>query len=100
MSDKKGFIVIDIPETCLDCQFCYEMHEGIEAYCSIMDDQNDTNLMREIDKDYCQEKPDWCPIRELPDKKPLYAENGDRSLDWEFNVGWNSCITKLEGDNK
>lgn len=95
--DKKGFIVTDIPETCLDCQFCFELDEGVEACCSITDNPNDTSLMREIDKDYCQEKPDWCPIRELPDKKPLYAENGDRPLDWEFNVGWNSCITNMEG---
>lgn len=56
MSDKKGFIVTDIPRTCLDCQFCYEIHEDIEACCSIMNNPNDTNLMREIDKDYCQEK--------------------------------------------
>lgn len=97
MSYKKGFIITDIAETCLDCQFCYEMNEGIETYCSIMDNPNDTSLMREIDKDYCQDKPDWCPIKEVPDKKHLYAENGDRALDWEFNVGWNSCVDCLEG---
>lgn len=54
------------------------------------------SLMREIDKDYCQGKPDWCPIKEFPDKKPLYAEKGDCALDWEFNVEWNSCVTKME----
>ena len=95
---KKGFIITDIPETCLDCQFCYEIHEGIEACCSIMNNPNDTSLMREIDEDYCQDKPDWCPIKEFPDKKPLYAENGDRALDWEFNVGWNGCVDYLEGE--
>lgn len=98
MSDKKGFIITNIPETCLDCQFCYELDEGIEACCSITNDPNDTSLMREIDEKYCQDKPDWCPINELPDKKPLYAENGDRPLGWEFNVGWNGCITKIEGN--
>lgn len=97
MSNKRGFIVTDIPETCLDCQFCFELDEALKACCSITDNPNDTSLMREIDVSYPQDKPDWCPIRELPDKKPLYAENGDRPLGWEFNVGWNSCITNMEG---
>lgn len=94
--NKKGFIVVDIPETCLDCQFCYEFHEGIEAHCSIADDLNEPSLMRSIDIAYCQGKPDWCQIKTLPKKKPLYSENGDRPLDWEFNVGWNACITNME----
>lgn len=95
---SRGFILVDIPETCLDCRFCVELHEGIEACCVLINNPNNRDEFREIDVSYPQEKPNWCPIKELPDKKPLYAENGDRTLDWEFNIGWNNCINYLEVD--
>lgn len=96
VSDKKGFIVVDIPKICSDCDFYCEIYKDIEACCSLADDLDDPSLMRTIDMEYCHEKPDWCPIKEFPEKKPLYTENGDRPLDWEFNVGWNACVTNME----
>ena len=30
---SKSVLVIDTPENCLDCQFCYELDEGVEACC-------------------------------------------------------------------
>ena len=53
---SKSVLVIDTPEKCLDCQFCYELDEGVEAYCSISDDDKDTSLMKKIDCEYgyCQ----------------------------------------------
>ena len=64
---SKSVLVIDTPESCLDCQFCYELDEGIEACCSIMDDDKDKSLMKEIDceDEYCQGKPDCCPLQIL-----------------------------------
>lgn len=61
---SKSVLIIDTPETCLDCMFCFELDEGIEACCSVMTDENDKTLCREINcKDgYCQNKPDWCPL--------------------------------------
>ena len=70
---SKGFILVDIPETCLDCRFCFEIHEGIEACCDISDSPNDPNLMREIDVSYPNEKPNWCPIRQLPKKDGIHC---------------------------
>ncbi|UVY22318.1 MAG: hypothetical protein [Bacteriophage sp.] len=64
-------LVIDTPENCLDCRFCYESDEGVEACCSISDDDKDTSLTKKIDCEYgyCQGKPDWCPLKPLPEKK-------------------------------
>lgn len=45
---SKSVLVIDTPENCYDCQFCYELDEGVEACCSIMDDGKDKSLMKEI----------------------------------------------------
>lgn len=66
---SKSILVIDTPETCLDCRFCRELHEGIEACCELSDEPNDKELCRMIEVDYCQEKPDWCPFLDLPEKK-------------------------------
>lgn len=32
-------LIFDMPETCLDCRFCREINEGIEACCEVMDNQ-------------------------------------------------------------
>ena len=68
---NKSILVIDTPETCLDCMFCFELDEGVNACCSIMPDKNDKSLCRDIQCDggYCQDKPGWCPLKELPKKK-------------------------------
>lgn len=66
---SKSILVIDTPETCLDCKFCRELHEGIEACCELSDNPDNAELCREIEADYCQEKPDWCPLRDLPEKR-------------------------------
>lgn len=90
---RKSVLVIDTPENCLDCQFCYELDEGVEACCSISDDDKDTSIMKKIDCEYgyCQGKPDWCPLRELPNKKN-WGEifNGNVK-------GWNDCLREIIG---
>ena len=91
---SKSVLLIDTPENCLDCQFYYELDEGVEAYCSISDDDKDTSLMKKIDCEYgyCQGKPDWCPLKELPNKKN-WGEifNGNVK-------GWNDCLKEIIGE--
>ena len=91
---SKSVLVIDTPENCLDCQFCFELDEGVEACCSISDDDKDTSLMKKIDCEYgyCQGKPDWCPLKELPNKKN-WGEifNGNVK-------GWNDCLKEIIGE--
>ena len=55
---SKSVLVIDTPKTCLDCMFCFELDEGINACCSVMSDENDKSLCRDIQCDggYCQSK--------------------------------------------
>ena len=91
---SKSVLVIDTPETCVDCHFCYVLDEGVEACCSISDDDKDTSLMKKIDCEYgyCQGKPDWCPLKELPNKKN-WGEifNGNVK-------GWNDCLKEIIGE--
>lgn len=93
---SKSVLIMNTPENCLDCQFCYELDEGVEACCSISDDDKDTSLMKKIDCEYgyCQGKPDWCPLKELPNKKN-WGEifNGNVK-------GWNDCLREIAGQPK
>lgn len=91
---NKSVLIVDTPETCVDCRFCYEFDEGIEACCSITDDDKDKSLMKEIDCEdgYCQGKPDWCPLRLLPEKREYRWYDGDAS-------GWNNCLRRIIGED-
>lgn len=94
---SKSILVIDTPKTCLDCKFCRELHEGIEACCEISDEPDDKELCRMIEVDYCQEKPNWCPIRDLPEKKEENKYNN--SYEKGMKDGFNTCINEiLKGD--
>lgn len=95
---SKSVLVIDTPENCSDCQFCYELDEGVEACCSISDDDEDTSLMKKIDCEYgyCQGKPDWCPLKPLLEKKeyvdPTSSAKAKKNI---IAVGWNACINTI-----
>lgn len=100
---SKTVLVVDTPENCLDCQFCYELDEGVEACCSISDNDKDTSLMKKIDCEYgyCQGKPDWCQLKTLPEKKEVMGLPRIPSMcDFEkrgFQKGWNACIDAIVG---
>lgn len=108
---SKSILVIDTPETCLDCMFCREIQEGTEACCELSKDIEDETLCRMITADYCQQNPDWCPLKELPDKKEekqyLTRTNSRGSIETygetkdAVAVGWNMCIDEiLKGANE
>lgn len=77
----KAVLVMDMPEqTCQMCTLCYETENDDEYLCcatgKILPDG---------------EKPDFCPLRELPEKAnhPDYCDNG------RFDKGWNACLNKI-----
>lgn len=92
----KAILVMDMPSSCIDCRFCREIDEGVNACCEIMDEPNDNELCRTIDVSYPQEKPDWCPLRPAPEKR--------QTLDnfWEMcaNIVRNACIDEILGDKE
>lgn len=98
---SKSVLVIDTPENCLDCQFCYELDEGVEACCSISDDDKDTSLMKKIDCEhgYCQGKPDWCPLKLLPEEEDDCSNNYYDDYYRGHANGWNECLEEIIGEN-
>lgn len=93
----KGIVIVDIRETCLDCDFCYEIDEGTLACCTRVHDENSIYNRRVIDNDYCQDKPDWCLIKEVPIKLEE-LKNPYSMGDYQrkgFSRGWNKCIDEI-----
>ena len=84
----KGVIVVDFPKFCIECNFCRELDEGIHACCEMMSDPDDYRLCRDIE-DYCQDKPEWCPI------VPLTSIELINPKDKLFKSGWDACIKKI-----
>ena len=89
---SKSVLVIDAPENCLDCIFCQEYRTKSKkyAYCYVTngDSENDMKLIKYV-YGYRQGKPDWCPLRELPEE----------DHEWEdgYADGWNDCLKEIMG---
>lgn len=85
---SKAVLVLDMPEGCNDCvlnnyHFCDVTNENIESY--IYD-------IMEVDK------PDWCPLKELPHKR--YHSAYGVPIEMSEDKIWNECISKILGENK
>ena len=52
---SKAILVMDMPEKCEKCKFNLH-YPSVKQYCYIMQISHD------------EEKPDWCPLKEIPEK--------------------------------
>ena len=78
----KAVLVMDMPEqVCQKCTLCYETDNDDEYLCCATG-----KLLPD------GEKPDWCPLRELPEKMKTgtgwYGEN-------MFRSGFNACLNAI-----
>jgi len=80
---NKALLVIDMPESCDDCDFCY-YSDGRVPIC----------FYKSWVVDEPKAKPDWCPLKRLPKKKTgfQYADG------YDYVDGWNDCIDKILGN--
>lgn len=84
----KAVLVIDIPESCPDCRF----FESVWSECYAISEQYNRGVMTE------EAKPDWCPLRELPEKREInHNKNHYISNFWSSakSVGWNACLDEI-----
>lgn len=90
---SKSILVIDTPEACCQCKF-----SGSDGdYCCLKEDMvSDSNMISE--EEYLNKKPDWCPLRDFPEKKSKnkYHNSYERGKVY----GFNACIDEiLKGDD-
>ena len=84
---SKAVLVMDMPEqVCQKCTLCYETEDDEYLCCAV------GKLVPD------GEKPDWCPLRELPEKKDTIIYEND---DWGTvnlktkDEGWNACLDEI-----
>lgn len=82
----KAVLVMDMPEqVCQKCTLCYETENDDEYLCCAVG-----KLLPD------GEKPDWCPLRELPEKMEVcgkYPQPGKPVPSYRF--GWNACLDEI-----
>lgn len=83
MGKSKGIIVLDMPENCQWCPFIIKDMRLKTGLCAAWENLHDD--MRIIPPDY--EKPDWCPVQEMPEKKDLKGEKIMEKLMRRSKVG-------------
>lgn len=87
---SKSILAIETPECCDKCRLCAFGNYGAKR-CTA----KDQSIFLEDKK----KKSDWCPLRELPEKKEenKYHNNYERGI----VDGFNACIDEiLKGENE
>ena len=82
---SKAVLVMDMPESCPDCRF----FESDWRECYAISKRYNRDIMTE------EAKPNWCPLRELPEKMPDLEhgyENVEKSI---IRTGWNACLDAI-----
>lgn len=84
---NKAILVIDMPESCDDCKFCY-YSDGRFPACQL-------NL-KGIDDS--KAKPEWCPLKPLPERRDSLTVS-DWGFEGGFNSGYNTFLKELLNDS-
>ena len=91
----KAVLVMDMPERCDKCLLLLKIpqKDGL-ALCLARPTNGQEEYNPKREKSW---RPDWCPLRKLPEKKKLtYA---DLSADNKAS-GWNDCLDEILKERK
>ena len=84
---SKSVLVIDTPGSCMGCNFF--ICDGDTNMDSCM--ARETARPVDLEK---YDKPEWCPLKPLPEKMTGVASTDH----WKsIKEGWNGCINKITG---
>lgn len=85
----KAILVLEMPSACKDCPLRVSIDESI---C--------VNTLKDItDKEYFEQRPDWCPLKPMPSKKPTIGKESENDI-LCMNAGYNACIDEILGDKE
>lgn len=84
---SKSVLVIDTPKYCALCVLRSGVHH---PFCRVNNrDITDLSI-----------RPDWCPLKPLPEKKLHTAPVSNYELQKNLLAdGWNNCIDEITGGN-
>lgn len=78
---SKAILVMDMPKNCFHCK---------------LQDWANCRIVKGCHTGYY--RPDWCPLRPLPEKKELSLINSDFVRG--YKTGYNDCIDEIGGLNE
>lgn len=91
---SQSVLVIDTPQNCYCCIFCYQYdyENEYDGYCRLYKNYKIINEYYDYDSKL---RPDWCPLKPLPeeDHENHYPD------EWEdgYADGWNACLREITG---
>lgn len=92
VAEALGALIIPIPASCAECKYSYGY---LLHYCSerIEDLLLANDKIIPIQHMKGKGRPDWCPIRAVPDDLNLCGEKGQAlpSPELSYRLGWNIC---------
>lgn len=90
----KAVLIMDMPESCDMCDFADDTqpprYGEKTLYCTVPGIGEDVT-------DYIACRPDFCPLRVLPERKETnyYMNNKGKGI----VEGWNACLEEITGGN-
>ena len=86
----KAILVLEMPKYCIDCP-CH-----FAGMSTVVCGVNKKKLMADDIETY---KPDWCPLKPMPRKKPTIGKESDNDI-LCMNAGYNACIDEILGGSE
>ena len=80
---SKAILVLDEMPLC--CQECIFTDSGGDVCCLCNKDISEY--------EYQEQKANWCPLKELPEKTDIQKAKTMTTMNWL--EGWNACIDKI-----
>lgn len=81
---SKAVLVMDMPESCDKCPI-----KNIIDYGKWCVGYDNTFI------DTYPEKPSWCPLQPIPERKGKHSELNVYDTDNHYKIGWNACIDEI-----
>ena len=85
---SKAILVIDMPCSCATCDIRFT--DEYSDWCPVNIKESQTDVFDHANN---FTKPDWCPLKPLPEKM---VDNDSIKYQWgDYEDGWNHCIDCL-----
>ena len=97
---SKSVLVIDTPKSCYNCPFGTEYYDICiyKGNCELAEHLG--KIMTLLTEEYygfeSKSRPEWCPLKPLPEKKEYIVPNDNVESQKDIiAVGWNACLRKI-----
>lgn len=91
---SKAVLLMDMPESCMGCNFMYCDIDNNKESCQAKENARPIDLEKES-------KPDWCPLRPMPKKKlSCDVHNVQSMAEGIAAASWNACFDAIMEEGK